>query len=148
MIILKGVKMNIYINYFIRVILSVILGGLIGIERGISGHDAGIKTHAIVCLGACLVGILAKELIEVDTTSIARITSAIISGIGFLGAGVIITDETKTKVVGLTTAAALWFSAIVGLLIGINFYIIAIFGVISFFIITTLFTRIEKRYKK
>lgn len=110
-----------------RLVVSLILGALIGMERGSSKHDAGLRTHIIVCLGSASVMIVSQLIAEIygtGITDITRLGAQVISGIGFLGAGSIIV--TKSRVRGLTTAAGLWTTACLGLVVGAGFVEVAI----------------------
>lgn len=107
-----------------RLLCAIVCGGLIGLEREGHTRTAGFRTHALVCLGSTLT-ILISNFIYVKFGShhdVARLGAQVISGIGFLGAGTIITSGNQ-KVKGLTTAAALWVTACIGLSIGIGFYL-------------------------
>ena len=100
----------------------MILGGLIGLERGHHGRAAGLRTHILVCLGAALttmIGIYSVSELGL-TGDPLRVGAQVVSGIGFLGAGTIMVRN-KDQVTGLTTAAGLWASAIVGLCAGAGF---------------------------
>lgn len=127
--------MNIYnylqefnaVSIFFRLLLSVVLGGLLGLDRVKKHQAAGVRTFSLVCLGSALV-ILTNEFIctksgDGDTS---RMAAQVISGIGFLGAGTIIVTA-NNRIRGLTTAACLWVSAILGLAIGSGLYIVSIF---------------------
>ena len=121
-----NISMQSYLIVLVRLVVSVILGALIGIERANSKHDAGLRTHIIVCLGAASV-MITSQLISVrygNITDITRLGAQVISGIGFLGAGSIIVS--KSKVRGLTTAAGLWTTACLGLVIGSGFIEVAV----------------------
>ena len=108
-----------------RILLSCVLGGIIGFEREQSRNKpAGFRTHILVCLGSCLVMLIAEYSIiaysgqvNIDPT---RIGGQVVSGIGFLGAGAIIRHGVSVK--GITTAASIWIVAWVGLACGIGFY--------------------------
>ena len=105
-----------------RLMLAVICGGLIGIERERKRRPAGFRTHILICLGAALTT-LTSQYIYVYLgmfTDLARLGAQVISGIGFIGAGTIIVTK-RRQVKGLTTAAGLWTSAIVGLAAGAGF---------------------------
>ncbi len=118
-------SLDVYLAVLLRLVVALVLGGLIGIERGGSKHDAGLRTHIILCLGAASVMIL-SELLTLrfgQVTDITRLGAQVISGIGFLGVGSIIV--TGNKVRGLTTAAGLWTTACVGLVIGAGFLEVA-----------------------
>ncbi len=108
---------------FIKVILACILGGMIGYEREISHKPAGLRTHILLCLGACLLTFLSLSFKGIAYADITRIASNIMVGIGFIGAGVIMNN--KDTVEGITTAATIWFTSIIGMLIGFGSYILA-----------------------
>jgi len=105
-----------------RLVLSVVLGVLIGIDREIHGMEAGIRTYAAVCLGATLITIINSHIEVADQT---RIVANIVSGIGFLGAGIIFRDSSKNFISGLTTAATVWATAGVGIAVGYGMYLIS-----------------------
>ena len=113
----------------VRFGLALLCGGIIGLERESKRRSAGFRTHTLVCIGATLttlVGLfLYKSGLSTDPT---RLGAQVISGIGFLGAGTIIVT-TRRQVKGLTTAAGLWTSAIIGLAIGAGYYEAALIGV-------------------
>jgi len=111
----------------VRLILSVIFGGLVGIEREMHGKPAGLRTHAIVSLGACLFTIASLAFGGDDTAILvdpSRVAAGIVTGIGFLGAGAIFRDENKIR--GLTTAADMWLVAAIGLAVGMGYYLAAV----------------------
>ena len=106
-----------------RVLLAAVLGGLVGSERGRRGRAAGMRTHVLVCLGAAMtsmVGLYSAEILGF-TNDPLRVSAQVISGIGFLGAGTIMTRN-HAQITGLTTAAGLWATASLGLCIGTGFY--------------------------
>ena len=110
----------------LRLLVSVILGGFIGLERGRTRHEAGLRTHILVCLGAATVMVL-SELIASKYeiySEVMRMGAQVVSGIGFLGVGSIISDSNKIR--GVTTAAGVWTTACVGLVIGSGLYIISV----------------------
>ncbi len=132
----------------IKILLSILLGSLIGLERGKSANYTGLKTYPIVCLGTCIVGILGNVLDYNEPTCLARIAAGVISCIGLLGAGIIIKDENESKVVSLTTVAVIWFTSIIGLVIGTNYYILGVIGVIGYFITSFCMNKIENRFRE
>ncbi|HHU90994.1 MAG TPA: MgtC/SapB family protein [Clostridiaceae bacterium] len=113
------------LSALVRIFLSCVLGGIIGFEREQSrNRPAGFRTHILVCLGACLVMLIAEfsmiaysGKVNIDPT---RIGAQVVSGIGFLGAGTIIRHGLSVK--GITTAASIWVVACVGLACGVGFY--------------------------
>jgi putative Mg2+ transporter-C (MgtC) family protein len=101
-------------------VLALAIGYAIGAERESRGKDAGISTHVMVIAGSMLFTLLSMV---VDPESKTRIAAQIVSGIGFLGAGLILKDGASVR--NLTTAASLWFAGAIGMAIGFGFYIIA-----------------------
>lgn len=126
-----------------RVILSMICGGMIGAERSRAHQVAGMRTYMLVCLGATVVMLTGQYMqMFFGTGDPARLGAQVISGIGFLGAGGIISSREKIK--GLTTAAGLWASACIGLSIGIGFYSAAIIFTIAVFLTLSKFRKVER----
>ena len=106
----------------VRLVIALLCGGIIGIERERKQRPAGFRTHILICIGAAMTT-LTSQYIAFDlkaTTDLARLGAQVIAGIGFIGAGTIIVTKRK-NVKGLTTAAGLWASAIVGLCTGAGF---------------------------
>ena len=104
-----------------ELLLSVLLGFSIGLERKMRSKEAGIRTHTIVCFGAALMTIISKHIGNGDP---GRIAAQIVSGVGFLGAGMIVFKQHEVK--GLTTAAGIWAAAGVGMACGAGFFILSI----------------------
>lgn len=113
-----------FTEVIIRLVMAIILGGIIGFERTGTNHNAGLRTHIIVCLGATAVMIMSEAIHLSYGGDIGRIGAQVVSGIGFLGAGCILVNGNRIS--GLTTAAGLWTTACVGLAIGLGYYFIAI----------------------
>ncbi len=117
-------NIDLYLEMLLRLVAAVFCGGAIGFERAEHGRDAGIRTHIMVCIGAATVMILSEYLsLEYGSTDIMRMGAQVVSGIGFLGVGCIITNGDRIK--GLTTAAGLWTTACLGLVIGSGYYAIS-----------------------
>lgn len=136
-------EVNIY-SVILRLVLAVIFGGIIGLERGANKHQAGLRTHILVCLGATLAMLTNEYIFETmsPVADPARLGAQVISGIGFLGAGLILVTS-RSKIKGLTTAAGLWASACTGLALGIGFYSGAVVAGILVFIVLGLLPRVE-----
>lgn len=113
-----------FVEIIIRLVVAFVVGGLIGIERTGTRHDAGLRTHILVCLGATGVMIMSETMHLQFGGDIGRIGAQVVSGIGFLGAGCILVNGNRIK--GLTTAAGLWTTACVGLAVGLGYYFVAI----------------------
>lgn len=112
---------SIEIIFTINIILSIALGYMLGREREIRHKDAGIGTNTFVIMGAMMFTFLSAR---VDPLSTSRIAAGMITGIGFLGAGIIIQKGNSVK--NLTTAASIWFASGIGMAIGYQFYYLAI----------------------
>jgi putative Mg2+ transporter-C (MgtC) family protein len=110
------------LQFAIRLGVSLVCGVMIGLERESRGKPAGVSTHCFVIAGAALFTFLS---LSVDPNSPARIAAQVISGVGFLGAGMILKSDAGT-VTNLTTAAAVWFAAAIGMAIGFGWYVIAV----------------------
>ncbi|MBQ7226261.1 MAG: MgtC/SapB family protein [Clostridia bacterium] len=115
--------MNKELSMLLCILLAAFLGFLIGLERKMRLKEAGIRTHTIVCLGAALLMVVSKYGFgpEADT---ARVAAQIVTGIGFLGAGIIVYRQHEVR--GLTTAAGIWATAGIGMACGASMYIVAI----------------------
>lgn len=126
-------------QFLVATVLSIILGFIVGSERESRGKDAGISTHILVIMGAMLFTLLSSL---VDPTSTSRIAAQVVTGIGFLGAGLILKDGVSVR--NLTTAASLWVAAAVGMALGFGFYAIAIVATVA----SALVPRIPHVHKK
>lgn len=133
-----------------KLVLALVLGALLGAERAWAHKVAGIRTYAMVSMGAALFVIIgqvvSEKFIGVTMFDPLRVASQIIVGIGFLGAGLIIFQE--HKLVGLTTAAGIWVSAGIGMAAGFGLYKISIIATILALIIFTILWFVEQSVKK
>ena len=123
-----------------KLILSIIIGGVIGMEREIRSKSAGFRTIILICLGATLFTIFSQVLGH--PSNMDRIASNIVTGIGFLGAGVIF--RSNTRVNGITTAAAIWLSAALGMGIGCDYYTVSIEGCALVMAILAIFSLMDR----
>jgi putative Mg2+ transporter-C (MgtC) family protein len=132
-----------------RIAVATLLGALLGFEREVTAKPAGLRTHMLVALGSALfmVGsiLLTQDfstgvLVGVDPT---RIGSTIVTGVGFLGAGMIL--RSGNRVLGLTTAAGIWVAAAIGMLVGSGYYIVSIFGTVLCLITLVGLRVVERR---
>lgn len=119
----------------LRIAAATVIGAVIGVEREYKNRPAGMRTHVLVCLGACIIALIEcsirDQILEMEearaiTFAMGRICAQVVSGIGFLGAGTIFTAQ--KKIAGLTTAASLWNAACLGMAAGLGFYAIALVG--------------------
>lgn len=138
------------VGIIFQLILATVLGALIGLERESKRKEAGIQTYSLVSLGTCLFTIISFELVDIFANQSAigfdplRIIQAIAVGIGFVGAGVIFRHG--SGVVGLTTAAGLWATASIGILVGAGIYGLAIISTVLVLFILTVFGLLEMRF--
>ncbi|MDP2421413.1 MgtC/SapB family protein [Sediminibacterium sp.] len=124
----------------VKLLVSFILGGLIGYDRELHGSDAGIRTYAAVCIGSTLFTAIACHLTG-DPGAASRVIANIVTGIGFLGAGIIYRNNTAGSSHGLTTAATVWCTAAVGVAVGLDMYIIALAGALTLYFLLSLHHR-------
>ena len=142
--------MNYYfiVKTAVRLMVSIVIGSLIGIEREKHGRAAGIRTHILVCLGSALTSLMSIFISEMLGASgdVFRISAQVISGIGFLGAGMIILKGDNV-ITGLTTAAGVWATAIIGIAVGYGFYSGAVLATTLFLSAIIFFSKLERRKK-
>ncbi|GMQ94960.1 MAG: hypothetical protein BMS9Abin13_070 [Patescibacteria group bacterium] len=137
-------------DIFLRIVVAMFLGILIGAERMAAGKTAGMRTHALVSMGSALFVIISIIVSEwyIGRTPFdpLRVTSQVIVGIGFIGAGLIV--FTGSRLSGLTTAAGLWVAAGIGVAVGYGLYAIAVFVAILTLLVFTALWFIESKFKK
>ncbi len=135
----------------LRLGAAILAGALIGLERTYRGRPAGFRTHALVCLASAMLMLLStngaqwleglpSDLYRIDPT---RMAQGIMTGIGFLGAGVIFKEGPSVR--GLTTAASIWATAALGILFGVGMYFEGVVVTLAILVMLTLFLRIERR---
>jgi putative Mg2+ transporter-C (MgtC) family protein len=134
-----------------RLLIALFAGGLIGLERAYTGRPAGLRTHALVCMASSLLMLLTVfqwellanaplDTVRVDPT---RMAQGVMTGIGFLGAGVIMKE--KFTIRGLTTAASIWITASIGIILGMGFYTAGLLATALTLAILSFFGWLEKR---
>lgn len=130
-----------------KLVVSLILGGLVGLERKQKGQTAGIRTFALISMGATLAMLISiyvpQAYLGLKNGDPGRIAAQVITGIGFLGAGAII--QMKGSVRGLTTAAGIWMVATIGMTVGLGLYTLAIVATLLILVILHWFERLEHR---
>jgi len=124
----------------IQIIVAFIAGGLLGLEREYHSKPAGFRTMILICVGSCLFTILSVSF----ATNQDRIAANIITGIGFIGAGVVF--KSGMNVQGITSAATIWMAASIGMCIGLQFYILALVVVVMVLSVLILLTRLEESF--
>ena len=124
---------------FFKIILSFLLGIIVGIEREFAGKEAGPRTYSLVAIGTTLFTIISLDPIFQGEN--ARIIAQILTGIGFIGAGIIIFHESKVH--GLATAAGMWAMAGIGISVGMGYYALSVFSVLMVLVILYVFRKIN-----
>ncbi|HEX9320983.1 MAG TPA: MgtC/SapB family protein [Xanthobacteraceae bacterium] len=140
-----------YLTIIVRIAGALLIGALIGFERTFHGRPAGFRTHALVSLASAILMLATvyqsewMTAVSVDTirTDPTRMAQGIMTGIGFLGAGVIFKEGLTVR--GLTTAASIWVTAAIGILVGVGFYFPAIVAAIATLAVLAVFRMIEHR---
>lgn len=148
---------NIFLNLtivdiFIRLFLAIILGMLLGIERNFAHKTVGLRTYALLSFGSALF-IIISEMIRIENfgSSIVdptRIAAQIITGVGFLGTGLIIWKEKEGMLVGLTTATGFWVATGIGMACGFGYFSLAIIATLMMLFVLTILWFVEDRVKK
>lgn len=134
---------------FLRLIVATLIGTVLGLNREIHGKPAGMRTHALVALGASLITLISLELVttgkQVDSAAVLRTIQGVMAGIGFLGGGVILRDDSHQSVHGLTTAASVWVVASLGIACGAGQWLTALMALALTLTVLIFLGRIEKR---
>lgn len=136
-------------NSIFRLFISMLLGMVIGAERKRKGQTAGVRTFALISMGACLAMLLSiyvpQEYMGLKNGDPGRIAAQVITGIGFLGGGAMI--QMRGTVKGLTTAAGIWITAIIGMAVGIGMYLISVTATFLVLLTLIVFEQYSKRRK-
>jgi putative Mg2+ transporter-C (MgtC) family protein len=120
------VSVEAQLDIVLRLSIALVIGALIGIEREYRGHAAGVRTLAMVSVGACIFTAAGLYFFPGHQTDPTRIAAQVVTGVGFLGAGAIFRAEDGVK--GLTTAATVWVVASLGMTVGFGLYVISVAG--------------------
>lgn len=109
---------DVYGTIGLRLGLALVVGVILGLNRWLHHKSAGIRTHSLVSIGSATAILLISDFVKDDAQSVSRVLQGLITGLGFLGAGVIIREQRGQKVLGLTTAASIWSCALIGAAFG------------------------------
>jgi putative Mg2+ transporter-C (MgtC) family protein len=124
---------------FIKLLIAVLVGGIIGFERELHSKAAGLRTITLITVGATMFTIVSSQFTDPAT---ARVAANVVTGIGFLGAGVILFAEGKVR--GLTTASSIWVAAALGMAVGLGQYVLSIATTILVVLVLYLFARLDR----
>jgi putative Mg2+ transporter-C (MgtC) family protein len=140
-------ELEILIYFLPKILVSTICGAIVGYDREVRNKVAGIRTNVLIAVGVTILTTvsfwISKDNTNIDPT---RIIGQIVTGIGFLGAGVIMKHD--DKIIGVTTAAFIWAISAIGVMIGLGYYIVPIIITVGLLIISKLFEILEKRIKE
>jgi putative Mg2+ transporter-C (MgtC) family protein len=135
-----------------RILAATLIGAVLGVNRELRDKPAGIKTHALVSLGSALLIVTGIDLARIgatlDSAAVTRVVQGIITGIGFLGGGVIMRQETSRSVSGLTTASTVWIAACLGIACGAGQWVIALVSMLATLIVLIVGDPLERLIRR
>ena len=133
------------LQILLRLVCAMLVGIVIGMEREYTHRPAGLRTHILVALGACVASIMGEMIFLHFSTNAdpARLSAQVITGVGFLGAGTIMKEGVNVK--GLTTAASVWAVACLGIAAGFGYYALAVVGMLLTLITLTIFESLQRK---
>ena len=136
----------------VRLGAALLVGALLGLNRELKDKPAGLKTHSLVSLGAAMLTLMGISFMASSSTPsgdpIARVVQGVITGIGFLGGGVILRDDSRRTVHGLTTAATIWLAACLGIACGAGQWGITLFATGAVLLVLLVGEPVERRVRK
>jgi putative Mg2+ transporter-C (MgtC) family protein len=115
---------DLYGTIALRLGLALLVGAILGLNRWLHHKSAGIRTHSLVAIGSATAVLLISDFVKDDAQSVSRVLQGLITGLGFLGAGVIIREQRSQKIYGLTTAASVWSCALIGAAFGAGQFVL------------------------
>ena len=131
-----------------RLALALLVGTVLGLNRWLHHKSAGIRTHSLVAIGSATAVMLISDFAQDDAQSVSRVLQGLITGLGFLGAGVIIREQSSQRVHGLTTAASLWACAIIGSAFGAGQFALGGLTLLAILLILVLGGPIERLFAR
>lgn len=114
----------------VRLVAASLIGALLGVDRELRNKPAGLRTHSLVAIGACLITLTGYYVSAGSPEAVSRVIQGIVAGIGFLGAGAILKEEVRHDVRGLTTAASIWVVASLGIACGAGYWRTAVVALV------------------
>ena len=132
----------------VKIFLAALLGAIVGLEREWGGHPAGLRTNMVIAISSCLFTILSIEGFPLrgSAQDTARVAAQIVTGVGFLGAGVVL--RSKKHVRGLTTAATIWLVAAIGMAVGAGVYFVAVFATVLSTVLVIILAPVSHRLEQ
>jgi putative Mg2+ transporter-C (MgtC) family protein len=135
---------NIFVDDLTRIGAAAILGGVIGMERELNGHFAGLRTHMMVAIGCAVFVVGGLAISGEQTEAVTRVIQGVAAGVGFLGAGTILKIDEKEKIKGLTTASSIWLASALGTLAGLGEYVPAAASAAIAIVVLAVLRPVEK----
>jgi putative Mg2+ transporter-C (MgtC) family protein len=132
-------------EYLAPILVALVLGAIIGIEREIHQKPAGLRTNMLICMGAAVFTLIAKHISNSPDAE-SRIIQGVITGVGFLGAGVLMHQQGSIQ--GLTTAATIWLVTAIGIACGASLYVLAITAAITALVVLHGLQQVERKLRK
>jgi putative Mg2+ transporter-C (MgtC) family protein len=132
------------VRFIVRLLAALLAGGIIGWQREASHKSAGLRTHLLVCAGTATF-VLAAVGMDMQLDAMSRVVQGLTTGIGFLGAGAILKLESSQQVKGLTTAAGVWMTAALGVMIGLGQLGLAAIGTALAWVVLSSLLKVDKR---
>ena len=126
-------------------VVAMILGALIGIEREVHSKPAGLRTNALICMGAAAFMLIAQR-IGLGNDAVSRMTAGIVTGVGFIGGGAVLRD--RTNISGVTTAATIWVVTSIGIACGMRLYDMAVSITVLSLIVLAVFGPLDRKIRK
>ena len=135
---------DLYGTIALRLGLALLVGAILGLNRWLHHKSAGIRTHSLVAIGSATAIMLIADFVQDDAQSVSRVLQGLITGLGFLGAGVIIHEQRSRKIHSLTTAASLWACALIGATFGAGKYALGALAIGSILLILLIGGPLER----
>jgi putative Mg2+ transporter-C (MgtC) family protein len=132
----------------LRLLLALACGVSLGLNRDLHHKPAGFRTFGLVSVGSALVVLATLQAAGTDDSAVSRVIQGVLTGIGFVGAGVIFRRETGKRVAGLTTAAAIWYAAALGVACGLGQYLLAVSGLVLALVILVVGGPVERYFER
>ena len=133
------------IQSILPLIVAMVLGALIGIEREVHSKPAGLRTNALICMGAAAFMVIAQR-IGLGNDAVSRMTAGIVTGVGFIGGGAVLRD--RTNISGVTTAATIWVVTSIGIACGMRLYDMAVSITVLSLIVLAVFGPLDRKIRK
>ena len=136
------------IDVAMRLVVAVLAGGALGINRDLHHKPAGLRTHALVSLGSATACVVSLSAVGGDANAVSRVIQGLVTGVGFIGAGVILHHDREHRVAGLTTAASIWTAAALGAACGSGNWVTVVLAVVLTLAVLTFGGPIERAFER